>query len=259
MTDLPQPPLPRGFPADLEPVWHADPDRLLAAAFAPVAVRTDLARLYALNLELALVAERTREEMVGRIRLAWWGEALDDALGGGAVRPHPVLLAAVPILRRLPDAARICAGMIAARERDLDPTAFATWEDLETYIDATAGGTTTLALACCGIGEVPAATAGQAVGRAWGLTGLIRAQPYWQKRGRQVWPVGQSGEVLPRARAALVRARQAVRGLHGHSGSAAFPAIGHLALVTGYLARPQRPRSLMARQLRLVGAALFGV
>ena len=59
-----------------------DPDRTLAALFAPRGCRADLFALYAFNVELARIAEQVSEPSLGAIRLQWWREALDRAADG---------------------------------------------------------------------------------------------------------------------------------------------------------------------------------
>ena len=56
-----------------------DPDRSLAALFAPREARADLFALIALNVELARIAEIVTEPGLGIIRLQWWREAIDRA------------------------------------------------------------------------------------------------------------------------------------------------------------------------------------
>ena len=56
-----------------------DPDRALAALFAPRETRADLLALYAFNVELARIAEQVTEPELGAIRLQWWREALARA------------------------------------------------------------------------------------------------------------------------------------------------------------------------------------
>jgi 15-cis-phytoene synthase len=46
-----------------------DPDRALAALFGPHEARDDLFALYALNVELARIAEQAKEPDLGAIRL----------------------------------------------------------------------------------------------------------------------------------------------------------------------------------------------
>ncbi len=54
-----------------------DPERALAVAYAPAAARPALAALWALDERLGTTVASTREAMIGRIRLAWWREALE--------------------------------------------------------------------------------------------------------------------------------------------------------------------------------------
>ena len=74
-------------------VRRVDPDRWLASRFiADAEQRADVVALYALNYELAHVAETVREPLVGEIRLTWWREAIDAIFAGEPPRRHPVLL-----------------------------------------------------------------------------------------------------------------------------------------------------------------------
>ena len=59
-----------------------DPDRSLAASFAPREARADLFALIAFNVELARIAEIVSEPGLGTIRLQWWRDAI-DARGKG--------------------------------------------------------------------------------------------------------------------------------------------------------------------------------
>ena len=59
-------------------VRRQDRERYLTALFAPAGRREDLFALYAFNLEVAKTAEVVSEAMVGRIRLQWWREAIEE-------------------------------------------------------------------------------------------------------------------------------------------------------------------------------------
>ena len=131
-------PIPADFAAHLERV---DPDRWLAARFVADSIaRDELLALYALNDELARVAESVREPMMGEMRFAWWREALDDVAAGRGGRGHPVLEALAPALAsgRLPRAPldRIIEARTSA---DLERAPFADETALLGYLDATAG------------------------------------------------------------------------------------------------------------------------
>ena len=78
---------------------ETDPDRSIAASFAPREARADLFALYAFNAELARVAELVSEPGLGAIRLQWWREAIERAANGEA-SGHPVADAIGNLIRR---------------------------------------------------------------------------------------------------------------------------------------------------------------
>ena len=69
----------------------SDPDRRMAALFAPPEVRQRLFTLYAFNQEIARIAEATSESLIGEMKLTWWRDAVAD-LGASPpkVRRHEV-------------------------------------------------------------------------------------------------------------------------------------------------------------------------
>src|SRR5690348_13728410 len=68
-----------------------DRDRYLAALFVPADRRAAVIALYAFNHEIAKTREVVSEPLLGRIRLQWWREAIEEAYGGGGVRAHEVM------------------------------------------------------------------------------------------------------------------------------------------------------------------------
>jgi phytoene synthase len=67
-----------------------DPDRVLALAYVPGARRAAVEALWRLDVALGAVPATGRDPMVGRIRLAWWREAL-ERLDAAPPPPEPVL------------------------------------------------------------------------------------------------------------------------------------------------------------------------
>jgi len=242
-------------------VRRVDEDRWLASRFAPRAMRTRLIALYALNYEIARTAETVTQAGIGDIRLAWWREAIAEIRAGQAPRAHPVVQAAAALVHAQALPTGPLEALIEARAKDLDVAPFATWEELELYVDATAGGLLRLASAACG--EQAPASLVAAAGRAWGLLGIVRSAPVWKARGRELTPLGASISEL------LERAREATRVLHGLTVSAVlFPAFGYLALAPRYLSVLSPPghdlehklvaSSLVGRQLALIRASATG-
>jgi phytoene synthase len=239
-------------------IRRTDPDRWLAARFAPEAARRELMALYALNHELARVAESVTNPLVGEIRLAWWREALEELAAGEPARAHPVLQAVAPAVTsgRLPLAP--LKALVEARASDLEPAPFADEAALTAYIDGTAGAVMAAAAHLLDGTASPAVTAGAA--RAWGWTALFRAGPALEARGRRwtplAWAEAEPREIASHVAHRVEAARQAAnRELRGLP-VAAFPAVAYAALAKPYLRRGELTD--FGRQARLVAASMRG-
>lgn len=239
-------------------VRRVDEDRWLASRFAPAEVRARLIAIYAVNYEIARTAETVREAALGDIRLEWWRSGLEEIAQGGTPRAHPALNALRATLRESVDAA-LMQQVVTARAADFEQQPFATWHDLEAYVDATAGTVLRVCALQCGAPDAVPDGFVTAAGRAWGYTGLLRATVFAQSHGRSLLPRsgGEVGELAVRARANYGAARKLASALPQE----VFPAIGYVTLVPGYLramddAKPTRP--LILRQLSLVAAAATG-
>ncbi len=280
---------------------QADEDRWLAARFADPHARARLAALYAFYAEVAKVADVVSDPMVGRIRLQWWREAVEEACAPQTrVRDHPVARGLAMLQRSQgprPAAAQLI-GLIDARERDLEPDRFADMSALIAYVDATAGALMGTAAACLvsgvetGDGSDAARTDTpdqmaeglRQAGRAWGLTGLVRAFAHLVAAERP--PIPEDVRVAARLRrsdlavaAEPEKARAALDALHAaareaHQAArinlrcapeAVWPAYGYAALAPAYLRAAAaiknpygegvRPAPVMTR-LRLISALL---
>lgn len=240
-------------------VRRVDEDRWLASRFAPEPARARLMALYALHYEIAHAAEAARQPGLGAIRLQWWRDELETISQGYLPSSHPALAA---IMQTSPGGAFAWSlqGLVDAHMADLEQAPFAAFEDMERYIDATAGHLMRAAVKACGVSL--AAEAEHAflrdAARAWGLTGLMRAASHWQMRGRTLLPNGARLEDMQaRTRAAYEAARPAARLMKAE----AFPAFGYVALVPGYLralalGRIETP--LLGRKALLIGASASG-
>jgi phytoene synthase len=267
-------------------VRRFDHDRYLAALFAPAAARADLLALYAFSLELARIPELVSEPLLGEVRLAWWREALAEALAG-TPRRHPVALALARGLERHHLSAAHFERLLEARGRDLAPEPPATLADLEAYAEGTSASLVWLALEALEAASPPALAAGRHVGIAWALTGLVRALPFHARQGRLYLPTelleragvapgevlaGRAppglvsrlarvvGEVLERADAHL----EAARALAPEAPRRALPALLPAALADLYIGRlraaganPFAPGLDLAAPRRLLRLARF--
>jgi phytoene synthase len=242
---------------DFNTLLHkADPDRRLAALFAPAETRDALLALYAFNHEIARIPESVSEPLIGEMRLTWWREAI-EALYADPPKPrrHDVLEALAPLAGPLPQAEMLA--LIESRRDDLEAAGPDTLAAVEAQVGARAGGLMRLALRLAAPGaDIELA---EPAGRAWGLVGLLRAFPQGHARSRPPF----LPELHDAVRQSAAQAVEALKPLRAPA--EAFPAIGYAALAKGYQRRvpadPSAPPAdwgLLGRQLKLTGASLTG-
>ncbi len=145
-----------------------DPDRFLAALFAPPARRETLLLLYAFNHELARAREVAREPMLALIRLQWWREVIE-----GAPRPH----ALAARLQAALAAGALDAGDLGAMidGREAEAAEVASLAEFEHLVRATAGALAVAAGRALGAAaELPRL---ERLGTAYGIAGQLRNVP----------------------------------------------------------------------------------
>lgn len=241
-------------------VRAGDPDRFFAALLAPSGVRDDLFALYAFHLEIAKTAELVSEPTLGLIRLQWWREAL-----ASRARGHPVAARMTDLLDQGLVAENALIGLIDAREADLEERPFADLDALDAYADATGAGLMRIAAGLLlaaqgGIWLEAAERTVQQAGRAWALTGLLRALAFRAARRHAVLPDGLfadpeaeterlfAGKTSPGIQAAIETVRRraeaadtAARAGWGTVPAAARPALAYARLCRPYLRALARP------------------
>ena len=164
-----------------------DPDRSLAALFAPREARADLFALIAFNVELARIAEIVTEPGLGAIRLQWWHEAIDRAAEGEATGHHVADAIGAAMRKGKLSRARSNA-LIDARNFDIETRIMPDWAALEAHLAATSGGLFALGGECLGSRGPSLEKAATQAGLAYGLTGLMRALPVHAVSGRVYLP-----------------------------------------------------------------------
>ncbi len=240
-------------------IRRLDPDRWLASRFvSDPAVRATVIAVYALNDELARVAESVTTPLAGEIRLAWWRERIEAIAAGQPPPGQPVLQALAPSIASGALPPVLLDALVEARHVELEPAPFADDAALARYLDGTAGAVMGLAARALDP-EAPLRSVVEA-GRAWGLAGLYRTRELWRQRGR-TWAPQSWGEldeaslarrVAGDVHATLTRARVELEALP----VAAFPAVAYAGLADPY-ARGRTPGEL-TRRLRLLAAVVRG-
>ena len=208
---------------------RTDEDRWLASRYAPAADRERLAAIYLLNQELQRTLH-TKEPMLGKIRLQWWRETMEQVAGSGPVRRHDLAEELVRVTVGRPDLHAAASALIDRYDDILDDHLHSGGHqpggDHEARHLAVEGALMKLA----GLALYPAATPEQ--------LGMLAA--LGEAR------LALSAE-LPDGAARWVAAQRAARNLPG----ILWPAILHLAIAN----LPSPPASDFTRRWRLLKAA----
>jgi 15-cis-phytoene synthase len=255
----PQPDMAKAYAHAADLVARFDPDRHVAALFAPLERRPHLAAIHCFALEIGRVRASVSEAMPGEIRLQWWREALQGEREAEAAA-NPAASAVIHTIRTNDLPVKPFLDLIEARTFDLYDDVMPDWTTLEGYLGETQSSLIQLAAMVLRRGPSPetADAAGHA-GVAIGLTGLLRAFPWHARRGQVFLPqsllgavgvsrddvvAGRDGDQL---RAALAEMTARVR-QHRAQAAAALrkapaeirPAFLPLAMIETYLKRMER-------------------
>jgi len=231
-----------------------DRDRYLSALFVPAERRAAVVALYSFNYEIAKTREVVSEPLLGRIRLQWWREAIEEAYERSAARAHEVMTPLAAAIREHRLSRGHFDAMIEARELDLADEAPPSLAALEDYCEATSGRLQRLVLETLDVRDDDSAEAAREVGTAYALVGLIRATPFHARARRHHIPAEIAREVgldpatlfelrpSPPLAAAVERlARRAhqhlarARSLRRRLAKAALPALLPARIASGYL------------------------
>lgn len=223
----------------LEHVRRADPDRFFCSLFAPAGLRERLLLLYAFNHELARAREVASEPMLALLRLTWWREVVD-----GVVKQHEI---ASPLTRAL-DAGWFARAdllrLIDSREMETEPE-IPDFEAFMKYARGTAGQLARIAGKVLGVDAISV----EDLGTAYGISGILRAQPFLAASGRNLLPADgtKTAQIIATAKVLLqIQAPNPAR-------AAVLPAV----FAKRDLGKPFRPRGL-ADRLAVIRAAMFG-
>ncbi|MCG8493855.1 MAG: squalene/phytoene synthase family protein [Sneathiellales bacterium] len=178
-----------------EEVKRYDYDRWLCSLFTDAEKRDALFALISFNIELARIRETVSEPMLGDIRLQWWREAM-KGMEEGMARRHPVVEALHLAHHQAPLDFNMMQAMIDVRVKDLDPTPMETDADLIAYADGTGGALQQMIARTLGAAAgSPADEAAKYAGRAFALSGILRAIPFHLQHDLVLIPISRLEDV----------------------------------------------------------------
>ncbi len=163
-------------------------DRYLVALLAPAAAREDLIALAAFAGEIARIPLFVTEPMMGRIRLQWWREMLENGTDGG----NPIAGAIISAANRHGFEISELIRFIDAHEATLDEAPFADDQALRAHFAATEGVLLRCAAKVLGPGfdpgDKPHSEAVVAATNAYGLARLVAELPVTLAAGHVLIP-----------------------------------------------------------------------
>ncbi len=243
-------------------VHRADPDRFMAAMAAPIAARSVLFPIYAMNVEVARAPWVTQEAMIAEMRLQWWRDALQEIAEGQTVRRHEVV---TPLSRVIsPHLAATLDEYVAVRRWDIYRDPFEDESHFEAYINHSSASLMVASAQALGAADE---TVLRDYGYAVGVSNWLRAIPDLESRGRIPLLDGTPEGVRSLAANAQDRLQRARLNSHAVSAEA------RPALFTGWqadwvlrqaVARPERvaagalAQGEIRRRLSLMWAAASG-
>ncbi|KAK7113841.1 NADH dehydrogenase (ubiquinone) complex I, assembly factor 6-like [Littorina saxatilis] len=165
-----------------------DYENYLCCLLLPKHVQRAVFAVRAFNVEIAQVRDVVSEKAIGAMRMQFWKDFL-GSLGKGVPPQTPVAveLSGATEYFKLPK--RHFNNIIDARDQQLNKDGFSTVQELEKYAEVTASSLHYLTLACLGIQNVHADHAASHIGKAQGLTTVLRAIPHHAQRRRVYLPL----------------------------------------------------------------------
>ncbi|PIK35088.1 putative NADH dehydrogenase (ubiquinone) complex I, assembly factor 6 [Apostichopus japonicus] len=164
-----------------------DYENYLWLLLLPENVRSSVTALRAFNIELATVKDVVSTQEIGKMRMHFWKESLNDMYQRNPPH-HPVAEELYEAIQKHNLSKQWLLRLVEERERTLEDRPFSSLEEVETYAEKTASSILYLTLEIFGVRDIHADHAASHVGKAQGLTTLIRSVPYHAARRKVLLP-----------------------------------------------------------------------
>ncbi|XP_073234304.1 NADH dehydrogenase (ubiquinone) complex I, assembly factor 6-like isoform X2 [Porites lutea] len=149
-------------------VRNLDYENFLCVLLLPKGSRRSVFAVRAFNIEVARIQDTVSDPNIGRMRLQFWRDSLDNIYQGNPPQ-QPVALE-------------------LAEEKSIDNRPYDTADSLEEHGENTVSSVLYLILECLGVKDVQADHAASHLGKAIGVVTLLRATPFHGSRGKVYIP-----------------------------------------------------------------------
>jgi len=165
-----------------------DHENFLCSLLLPKEIRNTAFAVRAFNIEVANVTEHAKEKHTAQMRMSFWDETLENIFKGSPPK-HPVALALSRAVADHKLLKKQFTRLIRARSNLMKTTSFPSLEAMEAYCEETVSPIYYLLLQANGLKEVGADHAASHLGKAQGLSNLLRSVPYNSKRREVLLPL----------------------------------------------------------------------
>ncbi|KAJ7360473.1 NADH dehydrogenase (ubiquinone) complex I, assembly factor 6 [Desmophyllum pertusum] len=168
-------------------VRNLDYENYLCVLLLPKSSRTSVFAVRAFNVELARIQDAVSDQTIGRMRLQFWRDSLENTYQGNPPQQSVALELAEAITKH-----KLAKGwfsrLIDARERNLDNRPHETTNALEEHGENTVSSVLYLILECLGVKDVQADHAASHLGKAIAVVTLLRSTPFHGSKGKVYIP-----------------------------------------------------------------------
>lgn len=167
----------------LELVKKNDFENYLCTLLLKEDTRRHAFAIRAFNVEVAKACSSVTEENIAKMKLKFWSDSIDKCLDKkqeSYVQDHPVLKEMKYTSDRHKLTKAFLKRLVTARDRPPNKQ-FITCKDMEEYADQTVSPIYFLLLEICGVKDMNVDHAASHLGKAQGITNLLRAIPYTRR------------------------------------------------------------------------------
>lgn len=165
----------------LDLVRKQDYEGFLVSLLMPDTSRSAAITLRAFNAELASVRDSVSNVHIGKMRLQFWKDGLENIYAGKPSH-QPIAKELFKAVNRHKLSKRWLSQMIKERENTLEDKPFPSVADVESYAENTSSSLLYLVLQSLGIQDVHADHAASHIGKSQGIVNLIRGIPLLAQR-----------------------------------------------------------------------------
>ncbi|XP_047109050.1 NADH dehydrogenase (ubiquinone) complex I, assembly factor 6 isoform X1 [Schistocerca piceifrons] len=161
-------------------VKNFDYENFLCTLLLPNDIRTSAFAIRAFNIETARVQDSVSDPRIGQMRLKFWEETIDK-IYNGHVPKQPVASELYRAIKRHTLSKRHLKRLILARSNHFS-TSFLSLDEMESYAEESTSPVYYMLLEALGIKNIHADHAASHLGKAQGLTNMVRSVPHCAER-----------------------------------------------------------------------------